>query len=144
MWHDRLQNSLKKYITPNNIDVASFANSIDTVDDSSPYQYAESAWVAVRNDVSYKLSKKWKTPVETLHDKTGDCEDYTFLLCSIFPHLNIKTAKIHAGNLKGNQEKNIYHAWCTVGGNVVDATTTPSHAKELTYEPVTTTTLHYQ
>ena len=141
-WSDRLNNNIGTYITPNSNEVRAFSKKIDASGDT--HTNVINTWGTVRNNIQYKLSKKWKTPNETLSSGDGDCEDYTFLLCSLFPLVGVKEAKIHAGNLVGNKNNNEYHAWAEVNGMVVDATTTPTHAKELTYEPVTTTTLTYK
>lgn len=57
----------------------------------------------------------WKFPVETLHDKHGDCDDSSLLLASLclncgIPAYRIKVALGWANS--GKNTKEFYHAYC--------------------------------
>jgi len=75
---------VRLYVTPNNPTIKELASNIT----------GYPKWLALCNWVSYNIQYKydtdvhgvrnfWQLPIETLQLKTGDCEDYAILLCSL-------------------------------------------------------------
>jgi hypothetical protein len=65
------------------LDRADAANMALAFVQSIPYAF---------DNVTHNVEDYWSFPIETLHDRTGDCEDKTFLYVSIMEALNYDTA----------------------------------------------------
>lgn len=131
-WNERFESNANKYIKPDDKMVESVANSIDLEGASSEYEIAVEAWDFVDKNVDYRLSKKWKTPRETLTSGIGDCEDRVFLLGSILPNLGVEQFEVVVGEaVVGNEGE--FHNWMRVNGKVVDPTTPVGTTDEIGY-----------
>lgn len=71
-----------------------------------PYEPTKSGFDAIRNwvanNISYKLDEEqwgvieyWQTPEETLSLRTGDCEDYAILLCTLLRAYGIDEEQVY-------------------------------------------------
>jgi predicted nucleic acid-binding Zn ribbon protein len=65
------------------LDKIGMANMVLAFTQSITYSY---------DNVSHGVEDYWSFPIQTLHDRTGDCEDKTFLYVSIMESLNYDTA----------------------------------------------------
>jgi len=112
----------KLYITPNENNVASTENNI--IDNKFPLI---PNWIALRdwvgNNIKYKYDSEahgqedyWQLPKETLQLKTGDCEDFSILLCSLLRANGWSTNDVHV--VIGEQNDN-YHAWVKINLGVL-------------------------
>jgi hypothetical protein len=82
-WLD--ENVAKLYITPNNPQIKELERNIV----GWPRWFVLCKWVAV--NIKYppaidvhRVSDYWQLPSETLQLRTGDCEDFAILLCSLY------------------------------------------------------------
>jgi len=133
-WEDRFQDNWEKYITPQQKMVVEWSNDAVETTSRPDKEIAETMWLYVYDNTEYKLSKKWKTPLETIKSRIGDCEDFTFLLASMFPNAGITTSKVALGEVKFPTGYSEYHTWNIVDGKVIDATGTPESVKKVKYK----------
>lgn len=68
----------------------------------------------VRPRLNISLLEHWKFPEETAHDRAGDCEDTSILLCSLLRAAGIEGAWVNVGTVKINGQY-AGHAWVTWG-----------------------------
>ncbi len=72
----------------------------------------ENIWEYVRHNIVYKNDDKGveqlRTPQRTLHDRTGDCDDFSILISAILTNLNIRHELIVAAYKSKNQWQHIY------------------------------------
>jgi predicted transglutaminase-like cysteine proteinase len=136
-WESRFVENSSKYITPKDSEVLeavrltrSKANSGHKTDE------VLEAWKHVYKVVQYDLSKEWKTPRQTLIEGIGDCEDVTFVISSMLSAMGLRSHKIHVGSVIFNNGKEEYHTWNSVGGRVIDATSSPNIDAGATYHSV--------
>lgn len=142
-WSKRFSNNRDKFITPNNLRVKDEAEKADLTPYDDDINRAFRLWDYSNRNYRYSLSKKWKTPQETIIDKVGDCEDFTFLLASMFPHGDIEESRIVLGEIVAVMEDGkrkdfkgdvSAHTWNEVDGNIIDATTTPEQVNKFVYK----------
>lgn len=133
-WISRFDNNVGTYITPQNKKVSKETNMIDI--ENTNKETALNAWMHVRDKIEYSLSKEWKTPQETLEDKVADCEDFTFLLASMFPNLGIKESRMVVGDLIFPDGVRQFHTWNEVDGRIIDATGSIEVVDMLEYDEV--------
>lgn len=131
-WVERFERYNPKVITPNNSMVVSESRRIRPGSDD--VDRALNAWDHVMSRIEYGLSPGWKTPQETLKYREADCEDFTFLLASLFPNLGIKESKVVVGELISPTGKSEFHTWNVVAGRVIDATGTQKDVEKLQYK----------
>jgi len=79
-WTERFEDESGKFITPNNSLVQSAVSESGARSETTPAPKAMACWLWVNDNVQYDLSKRWKTPEQTITEGLGDCEDVTFLL----------------------------------------------------------------
>jgi hypothetical protein len=104
------------YITPNISEIQQIVSSKTTIDlcnyISSPITYKKDESKR-RTFINYTNGNSWQTPSETLTLKTGDCEDYAFLLCSLLRASGYDENSIYAvrgqSKIYGN-----YHWWVKI------------------------------
>jgi hypothetical protein len=105
------------YITPNEVDVSSTEDSII----SSKFPLLPN-WIALRdwvgNNIDYKYDSEahgrkefWQLPHETLQLRTGDCEDFSILLCSLLRANGWSENDVYV--VLGEQDGS-YHAWVKI------------------------------
>jgi len=120
-WAERFETEWEQYVRPGDRRVKKWAN-MAVKDKNKPVEHkAERAWMYVYNNVDYTLSKKWKSPRETINSRDGDCEDVTFLIASMLPNAGVEESKVAVGEIK-HGEKTEYHTWNIVNGKVLDGT----------------------
>lgn len=135
-WVDRFTAESDQYITPRNRRVKSLASRVSYTDSDDSYTKAKSAWLHVYNNMDYELSKRWYTPEEVIKNKSGDCEDFVFLLASVFPNLGITESEVVAGILEYPDGRRAEHVWNRIDGRIVDATGRPSVVANLKYHEI--------
>jgi hypothetical protein len=84
------ESELKSYITP---DCPSVKEALQDVVGPPPYEPSRAGFDTIRNwvadNIDYESDQQrwaddyWQTPEETLSYRTGDCEDFSILLCSL-------------------------------------------------------------
>ena len=78
-------------------------------------------WNFVRNNILYQNDEKGKEqlrrPQRTLHDKTGDCDDFSILISSILMNLGIKHELLVTAYKKESQWQHIYPVAYDTQGN---------------------------
>ncbi|MCW4047633.1 MAG: transglutaminase-like cysteine peptidase [Candidatus Bathyarchaeota archaeon] len=111
------ENLCRSFITPQDPNVIALKNKI--LQDKLP---VAPDWMAMRdwvgNNIKYKTDSEihgvaefWQFPNETLQLKTGDCEDFSILLCSLLRADGWAPDKAYV--IVGEQN-NQYHAWVRV------------------------------
>jgi hypothetical protein len=106
---------MKQYITPNDPEVKAAVNEIlgQQLKAFSDFETLRD-WVS--RHVSYKsdqnvhgVSEYWQLPSETLRLRTGDCEDFAILLCSLLRAYGISADQVYvAAGVSGD---GTYHAY---------------------------------
>lgn len=116
------ENLCRSFVTPNDSGVVALKDKI--LRDKLPVTLD---WMALRdwvgNNIQYKtddevhgVSEFWQFSNETMQLKTGDCEDFSILLCSLLRADGWATDKAYV--IVGEQN-NLYHAWVRVIWNNV-------------------------
>ena len=105
-WHD-----VKEFVQPDNPNVVAVYSQIGP-DPWALYDF-------VCRHVAYKreVGEMWQFPSETLARGKGDCEDTSFLLCSLLR--NTINAYVALGSFQGYG-----HAWCQLDGQILETTYT--------------------
>jgi len=134
-WKDRFRDERDRFITPTNPAVIE-ASAQAQQGASTDKEVALNAWKYIYDNTEYILGKEWKTPQQTLREKTGDCEDVTFLIASMLKYMGVNNVKIGIGELIFPDGEVELHTWVEVKEKVIDATGEPSLAAEVTYKPV--------
>jgi hypothetical protein len=113
-------NILKLYITPREANVVSIKNTI--LENKFPLDPRPN-WMLLRdwvgNSITYKddsgvheTDEYWQLPKETLQLRTGDCEDYAILLCSLLRADGWSPNDVYV--VVGRNNNNQYHAWVKI------------------------------
>jgi predicted transglutaminase-like cysteine proteinase len=113
----------KLFITPNEVNVVQTKNQIL----SGKFPLIPN-WVALRdwvgNSITYQydsnvhgVSEYWQLPKETLQLRTGDCEDYAILLCSLLRADGWSPNDVYV--VLGKNSNNEYHAWVKINLGVL-------------------------
>ena len=107
----RQWNEIRNFVQPSNPDVVAIYSQI-----------GPDVWQCldfVCRDISYRgdIGELWLFPSETLARGQADCEDTSFLLCSLLR--NFTNAYVALGNYQGYG-----HAWCEHNGQVLETTYT--------------------
>ena len=78
-------------------------------------------WVA--NEIEYVsdtsvhgVSDYWQLPRETLSLRTGDCEDFSILLCSLYRQIGWNENKVY---VVVGEKDGIYHAWVKLNVDII-------------------------
>jgi predicted transglutaminase-like cysteine proteinase len=113
----------KLYITPNEQNVVNLKNQI--IDDKfllTPNWMALRDWVGDNiqyryDSSSYSQNDYWQLPKETISRRTGDCEDFSILLCSLLraDGWSANNAYVVVGEKDGS-----YHAWVQIIWNDIE------------------------
>jgi len=139
-WKQRFESNWQKYIKPDDRRVKRWARAAKPeIGDDEDMAVAAHAYVY--NNTDYKLSKKWKTPRETIRSKVGDCEDFTFLISSMLTNMGVESHELHLGKIKFPDGTEDYHTWNVVGGTVADATGSRQAIKRIQYNTDTKWTI---
>lgn len=135
IWKDRFEDEKSLFITPNKPSVSQAAERASRRG-LNRKRTAMNIWDYIYNNVDYVLSKRWKTPAETLRESTGDCEDVTFLTASMLVSLGVDDFTIEIGELIYPDGRVELHTWVEVDGLVIDATGRPRREAGLGYRSV--------
>lgn len=111
------ENIAKLYITPNEQSVVALKNQI--LEDKF---FLTPNWMAIRdwvgNNIKYRNDSEvhgsrdyWQLPKETIQRRTGDCEDYAILLCSLLRADGWDTNSVYV--ILGEKDGN-YHGWVKI------------------------------
>jgi hypothetical protein len=112
------KNLCKLFITPNEANVVSIKNQI--LRDKFPLI---PNWIALRdwvgNNIKYRydsdihgMEECWQLSRETIQLKTGDCEDYAILICSLLRADGWSSNDAYV--VLGKNDNNEYHAWVKI------------------------------
>lgn len=142
-WIERFEGDVDTYITPTHPAVV---REVDEVGDlvGDDYDKAKELWLHVRNSIRYSLSKKWKTPAETLSSGVGDCEDLDFLLLSMFPHYGITDGELVIGSLRTQSDRIGLHTWIEIDSRIIDPTGHPRDVDGVAYKEVERFNIQYE
>jgi len=101
-WLPATESEFKSYITP---ECQSVTEALLDIIGDPPYELSQDGfddirdWVA--NNIKYKSDEErwsedyWQTPEETLSYRTGDCEDFSILLCSLLRAYGINAERVY-------------------------------------------------
>jgi predicted transglutaminase-like cysteine proteinase len=101
-WLPATESEFKSYITP---ECSSVKEALRAILSDPPYELSQAGfddirdWVAI--NIDYMSDEKrwgedyWQTPEETLSYRTGDCEDYSILLCSLLRSYGIDAEQVY-------------------------------------------------
>ena len=102
-WLPPTESEFKSYITP---ECQSVKEALRDILGDPPYELSQVGfddirdWVAI--NIDYMSDGKrwgedyWQTPEETLSYRTGDCEDFSILLCSLLRAYGIGAERVYA------------------------------------------------
>jgi hypothetical protein len=105
----------KLYITPNEQSVVNLKNQI-----LKDKFFLTPNWMAIRdwvgNNIQYTSDledggEHWQLPKETIQRRTGDCEDFAILLCSLLRADGWSTSNVYV--IVGEKDGG-YHAWVKI------------------------------
>ena len=106
--HDTIE-AIKRIVAVQHPAVADIALSLEASEEAQTF---ENIWDFVRGHIQYQNDAKGveqlRTPQRTLHDKVGDCDDFSILISSILTNLNIRHELIVAAYKKKNDWQHIY------------------------------------
>jgi hypothetical protein len=101
-WLPATESEFKSYITP---ECQSVKEALRDILGDPPYELSQVGfddirdWVAI--NIDYKSDEErwrkdyWQTPEETLSYRTGDCEDFSILLCSLLRAYGIDAERVY-------------------------------------------------
>jgi hypothetical protein len=101
-WLPATQSEFKSYIKPN---CQAVKETLQNIIGDPPYTLSQRGFDDIRDwvadNIAYKSDKErwgkdyWQTPEETLTYRTGDCEDYAILLCSLLRAYGIDAQRVY-------------------------------------------------
>ena len=101
-WFPATESEFKSYIMP---DCQAVKETLQTIVGDPPYTLSQAGFddirVWVADNVAYMSDKDkwgkdyWQTPEETLLYRTGDCEDFSILLCSFLRAYGIDAQRVY-------------------------------------------------
>ncbi len=100
---DMTESEVKAYITPN---CTLVRDCLQVILGDPPYELSKDGFDAIRDwvaaNIEYKSDEEqwgveeyWQTPEETLSLRTGDCEDFAILLCTLLRAYGIAEEQIY-------------------------------------------------
>lgn len=113
---------VKLYITPDDPIVKSIVKEIQETK-----FFLIPDWIAIRdwvgNNVEYRYDTEthgsedfWQLPRETLSKRTGDCEDFSILLCSLYRAVGWDKGEVYV--VLGEKDGG-YHAWVKINVDII-------------------------
>jgi len=97
-----IESEFRSYVTP---DCLSIQEVLQDVIGAPPYELSQAGFDAIRDwvadNIAYKSDQEhwrgdyWQTPEETLSYRTGDCEDFAILLCSLLRAYGIDAERVY-------------------------------------------------
>ena len=103
-WYD-----VRDFIQPDDRDVIAIYHEI------GPDVWGCLDWVCRNISYSEDIVEWWRFPAETISRGSGDCEDSSFLACSLFR--NFTNAHVVMGSYQGYG-----HSWCELDGQILETT----------------------
>ena len=101
-WLPATESEFKSYITP---ECPSVKEALRAILGDPPYELSQAGfddirdWVAINIDYTSDAKRwdedYWQTPEETLSYRTGDCEDFSILLCSLLRTYGIDAERVY-------------------------------------------------
>jgi predicted transglutaminase-like cysteine proteinase len=101
-WLPATESEFKSYITP---ECPSVNEALRDILGDPPYELSKIGFDVIRdwvaNNIDYMSDEKrwgedyWQTPEETLSYRTGDCEDFSILLCSLLRTYGIDADRVY-------------------------------------------------
>ena len=67
-----------------------------------------SKWLTENFSYQWEISNTWQNPTETMTKRTGDCEDFSILLCSLLRSNGWATDSVY---VVVGERNDMYHAW---------------------------------
>ncbi len=108
--HDTMA-AIERIIGENYLSVEALANSLKGNSDEQTFQ---NIWNYVRQNIRYQNDEQGieqlRTPQRTLHDKIGDCDDFSILISAILTNLNINHELVVAAYKSKDKWQHIYPA----------------------------------
>ena len=108
--HDTVA-AIERIIAENYLSVVDLANSLKGNTQAETFQ---NIWDFVRQNIRYQNDEKGieqlRTPQRTLHDKIGDCDDFSILISAILTNLNITHELVVAAYKSKDKWQHIYPA----------------------------------
>ena len=101
-WLPAMESEFKSYITP---ECQSIKDALQDIISDPPYEFSQTGfddirdWVAI--NIDYMSDEErwgedyWQTSEETLSYSTGDCEDFSVLLCSLLRAYGIDAERVY-------------------------------------------------
>jgi predicted transglutaminase-like cysteine proteinase len=108
---DMTDSEIRAYITPT---CTLVQDCLEGIVGEPPYQLTKTGFDAIRNwvaaNIEYKLDEEqwgveeyWQTPEQTLTLRTGDCEDFAILLCTLLRAYGISGDQVYVAVGVDNQ-----------------------------------------
>jgi predicted transglutaminase-like cysteine proteinase len=101
-WLPATESEFKSYITP---ECPSVKEALRDILGDPPYELSQAGFNNIRDwvatNINYMPDEKrwgkdyWQTPEETLSYRTGDCEDFSILLCSLLRAYGIDAEQVY-------------------------------------------------
>jgi predicted transglutaminase-like cysteine proteinase len=101
-WLPATESEFKSYITP---ECSSAKEALRDILGDPPYELSQAGFDDIRDwvatNIDYMSDEKrwgedyWQTPEETLSYRTGDCEDFSILLCSLLRAYGIDAEQVY-------------------------------------------------
>jgi hypothetical protein len=101
-WLPATESAFKSYITP---ECQSLKEALQDILGDPPYTLSQAGFDDIRDwvatNIDYMPDEKrwgkdyWQTPEETLLYRTGDCEDFSILLCSLLRAYGIDAERVY-------------------------------------------------
>jgi predicted transglutaminase-like cysteine proteinase len=112
-WLPATESEFRSYITP---ECPSVEEALHDILGNPPYELSQVSFNDIRDWVAANIQyvsdgerwgkDYWQTPEETLSYRTGDCEDFSILLCSLFRAYGIDADRIYVAlGVDGDSEE---------------------------------------
>jgi hypothetical protein len=121
-WLPATESEFKSYITP---ECPSVKEALRDILGDPPYELSQAGFDDIRDwvatNIDYMSDEKrwgkdyWQTPEETLSYSTGDCEDFSTLLCSLLRAYGIDAEQVYVALGVNDEEDG--HAFLVEGWN---------------------------
>jgi len=110
-WLPATESEFNSYITP---ECPSVQEALQGILGDSPYELSQDGFDDIRDwvvdNIDYMYDEErwsedyWQTPEETLSYRTGDCEDFSILLCSLLRAYGIDAERVYVALAAGGEE----------------------------------------
>ncbi len=124
-WLPATESEFKSYVTP---DCQAVKETLQNILGDPPYTLSQRDFDDIRDWVADNIGYKsdgerwgkdyWQTPEETLTYRTGDCEDFSILLCSLLRAYGIDARRVYVAlGVDGEEDGHAFvmEDWCHDG-----------------------------